>query len=68
MPLTCEPSIDYCLCFDQRTQDSVEIYLLATWANAGSPPPTEFGFLLQDEDSGGGYILLNDGGRIAIQI
>lgn len=67
MALACEPSIDYCLCFDQRTQDAIEIYLLATWANSGTPPATEFGFLLQDEADGGGFILLNDGGRISIQ-
>lgn len=68
MALPCEPTFSPCLCFDQRTQDAVEIYLLATWANAGVPPATEFGFLLQDEASGGGFILLDDGGRIEIQI
>lgn len=68
MPMVCEPTVNYCLCFDQRTQDALEIYLLATWVNGGTPAPTEFGFLLQDQADSGGYILLDDGGRIAIQI
>lgn len=68
MPMTCEPTFNVCLCFDQRTQDAVEIYLLATWANAGTPPPSEFGFLIQDEADGGDFILLDDGGRISIQL
>lgn len=68
MPMICVPTVDFCLCFDSRMQDAVEIYLLATWANGGTPPPTEFAFLKLDAASGGGFVLLNDGGKIAIQI
>lgn len=72
MPISCVPSDlaeaakSYSL--PQNVQDSIEIYVLATWANGGTPPPTQFGFLIQDAADGGGYILLNNGGKIAIQL
>ena len=69
MALNCEPGalMELAKCFQCLPDpDAAGIYLLCSWANGGADPSDQ-GFLLQSEGSGGGFILLSDGGRIIIQ-
>lgn len=67
--MSCDPdevAVDSrCLCSDSRTLDRMIIVLLCTWANGGTPP-SGHGFLRQDTEDGGGFIILDDGGKIII--
>lgn len=70
MAISCDPHdlavAARCYCFDNALSDAVAIYLLCAWANEGQDPAKQ-GYLIQDEADGGGFILLNDGGRIIVQ-